>query len=105
MEGNTEMTNLTAICKAAIEYYGEVPQKAKATEELAELITELARDINDDHASRENVIDEIADCNIMLRQLSIMYGEGNVLMRTYDKANRLADILKDDMKSELELYK
>ena len=96
------MDNINEICKRAIEHFGEVPQKVKATEELSELITELARDINDEHADRESVIDEIADCNIMLRQLTIMYGEGNVLMRTYEKASRLADRIKEELTVQLE---
>lgn len=96
------MDNINEICKQAIEHFGEMPQKAKAAEKLSELVAELMRDVNDDHADRESVIDRIADCNIMLRQLTIMYGEGNVLMRTYEKASRLANRIKEELAIQLE---
>lgn len=83
--------NVISICEKAIKHFGENAQKIKAIEELSELSTELARGVNDEHASRESTIDEIADAYIMIQQLSLMYGEGHVLNRVYEKAERLLE--------------
>ena len=56
-----------AILKEAIRYFGPMAQKAKAIEELSELIRALARD------DRENIAEEMADVRIMLRQLEMLY--------------------------------
>lgn len=92
------MANVIGVCEKAIEHYGELHQKVKAMEELAELNVELAREINDEHASRESTIDEIADVYIMIQQLSLMYGEGHVLKRVYEKADRLLEKINLEIK-------
>lgn len=88
------MGNVIKVCKTAIDHYGETHQKVKAMEELSELSTVIARDINDDHSSREEIIDELADVYIMTQQLAIMYGEGHVIKRVYEKADRLVSLME-----------
>lgn len=87
------MAQTRSVCEAAIKYFGEGHQKIKAVEELSELSTAIARDLNNAHITREEIIDEIADGYIMVQQLSVMYGEGKVLKRVFEKTDRLAGII------------
>lgn len=45
----------------------------------------------------EEIIDEIADAYIMIQQLAIMYGEGRVIKRTFEKADRLHEMIAGEM--------
>lgn len=56
-----------------IDHYGADAQKVKAIEELSELQKEIAKDLIG-QGSIENVAEEIADVQIMLRQLQMIYG-------------------------------
>lgn len=47
-------------------------QKVIAIEELSELQKEIAKDLRG-KGNKENIIEEIADCIIMIEQLKIMY--------------------------------
>lgn len=53
-----------------ISYFGEDNQKLKAIEELSELTIAIINTKND---KTENLIEEIADVEIMLKQLKIIY--------------------------------
>jgi hypothetical protein len=58
----------------AVNGFGCRTQAIKATEELAELSIELARyALDDTRYSREKVLEEIADVEIMLKQLKIIF--------------------------------
>ena len=56
-----------------IEHYGVAAQKVKAIEELSELQKEIAKDLIG-QGNIEHVAEEIADVQIMLRQLQMIYG-------------------------------
>ena len=58
-----------------INHYGHHLQKIVATEEFGELIQAISKDQRGE-GDRDNMIEEIADCEIMLTQLRIMYGFG-----------------------------
>ncbi len=58
--------------KQIAEHFGKMVQTAKACEELAELICELTRDIITDDR-RENIVEEMADVEIMLEQMKHFY--------------------------------
>ena len=87
------------ILKAAIETYGIEAQAAKACEEFAELIRALARlnisvktnclpdDCNNAYC---NVLEEIADAEIMLTQLRMIFKDGEVDRIRAAKLRRLA---------------
>lgn len=64
------------ILRGAISRYGRGVQQHKAIEELSELIRALAR--ADDP---ENVAEEMADVRIMLDQLELMFGNGEVVRK------------------------
>jgi hypothetical protein len=52
--------------------FGEDHQKIKAIEELNELGTEIAKDLNG-NGDTDKIIDELADAWIMLEQLRLIY--------------------------------
>lgn len=72
----------------AVHHYGPEHQKKKAVEEMGELITALMRE-QDNRATPEEVITEIADVQIMVRQLAIIYGLDKVANEIQRKQRRL----------------
>lgn len=63
------------ICNKAINTFGQAIQKVVAMEEMAELIQAISKSIRD---KEHNVEEEIADVQIMLNQLKIMYDMSKV---------------------------
>lgn len=57
----------------AIEVYGKDMQLNVAIEEFSELIKEICKHKRDED-NRDNIIEEMADCYIMLTQLEIIFG-------------------------------
>ncbi len=57
----------------AIETYGKDMQLTVAVEEFSELIKEICKNKRGAD-NRANIIDEMADCCIMLEQLAIIFG-------------------------------
>lgn len=57
----------------AIETYGKDMQLTVAVEELSELIKEICKNKRGAD-NRENIVEEMADCYIMLMQLEIIFG-------------------------------
>lgn len=72
----------------AVHHYGAEHQKKKAIEEMGELITAISRE-QDGRATTEQVITEIADVQIMMRQLALIYGIGAVAKEIDRKQRRL----------------
>lgn len=60
------------ILNRAIDTYGHKNQIEKVLEELAELMVEVCK-INHGRTSKDKVIEEIADVEIMLAQLKIIF--------------------------------
>lgn len=82
---------MTKICREAIDEYGEFFQQLKAVEELAELQRALARDIaGDGEDAVRNVCEEIADVEIMLAQLRMIYDADEIDDWKASKLERLA---------------
>lgn len=76
------------ICNKAINSYGNASQKIKAIEEMGELIQAISKSLLD---NKNNVEEEIADVEIMLTQLKIMYNLSDVENWRNYKLNRLKD--------------
>ena len=70
----------------AVRHYGAEHQKRKAIEEMGELITALSRE-QDGRATPEQVIMEIADVHLMIRQLMCIYGL-EACIKEYDRKQR-----------------
>lgn len=66
------MTTIETIIQKAIDTYGYDLQKQVAIEEMSELTKEICKDFRG-KANRENIVEEIADVQIMLYQLMAMY--------------------------------
>lgn len=68
----------TALYEKAKERYGEDAQKLQAIEELNELSKEVIKDLKG-CGTPFHIADEIADVEIMLEQLKLMYGVGELV--------------------------
>ena len=71
------------ILKKAIETYGKDMQLNVAVEEFSELIKEICKSKRG-RDNRANIIEEIADCEIMLNQIQIIFDIG---------ADEIADVV------------
>ena len=76
------------ICNKAINSYGNASQKIKAIEEMGELIQAISKSLLD---NKNNVEEEIADVEIMLTQLKIMYNLSDIENWRNYKLNRLKE--------------
>lgn len=77
--------------RRAIRTYGEDAQKAVAIEEMAELQKEICKDLRHS-SSYDHIAEEIADVEIMLEQLKIMYEcQTDVQQWIYRKLQRLKE--------------
>lgn len=83
----------TDVFKAAIEVFGEAAQVTMVFEEMAELQKELCKWLrgNTDVAERYRIAEEIADVEIMLAQMKLLFdNRGLVLSYRREKTARLA---------------
>lgn len=81
------------VYEAAIDHYGVDCQIWKAVEEMAELTKELCKVQNSRQvgATREAMVDEIADVTVMMEQLRIIFDvNDDVQERIGFKVHRLA---------------
>ena len=76
------------ICNKAINSYSNASQKIKAIEEMGELIQAISKSLLD---GENNVEEEIADVEIMLTQLKIMYSLNDIENWRNYKLNRLKE--------------
>lgn len=80
----------------AIDTYGKDMQLTVAVEELSELIKEICKNKRG-RDNRDNIIEEMADCYIMLEQLAIIYGIrlNEIVAMMYSKTQRLEKSLAE----------
>ena len=78
------------VCKKAIDTFGVANQQLKAVEEMGELIQAIAKALI---GKEHNVEEEIADVEIMLTQLKIMYGLKKIEEWKQFKINRLKRVV------------
>ena len=71
--GYMDITHENAICNTALEYYGVHHQIVKCMEECGELIQALAKKMCGEE-NIENVVEELADVEIMLMQMRAVFG-------------------------------
>lgn len=90
MKFNKEM--LTVLTKA-IETMGQEAQETVAIEECAEFIKALTKKWRK-QPDYDNIIEEIADVTIMMKQMAMIYGEENVWETIKKKVERLAGRLE-----------
>ncbi len=78
----------------ALRAWGFDSQMRMAVEECAELIRAVCHFERAILGSRENVIEEIADVKIMIRQMELIFGADKVQAIVNGKMERLAERLK-----------
>lgn len=71
--GYVEIIREDVICHTALEHYGVHSQIVKCMEECGELIQALARKMRGEE-NIENVVEELADVEIMLMQMRMVFG-------------------------------
>ena len=82
------------IYSEAIAAWGVASQLLMAIEEMAELIQAICKDFRG-KADYDNIAEETADVQIMLKQLQIIYDSGAAVQRFMDsKLARLEDRMK-----------
>lgn len=85
--------------KTAIQYYGPMNQKIMAIEEMSELIKEVTKDMRTDSAAdKKHIAEEIADVEIAIQQLKMMYDieDKQLIQRKYEKIERLKQRMAKD---------
>ena len=82
---------MNEIFKKAIETYGAEAQLNVAIEELSELIKEICKHKRGAD-NKEAIIEEMADCYIMLKQMQMIFGLGSTVIvdAMQKKIDRLA---------------
>lgn len=85
----------------AIETYGKDMQLTVAVEELSELIKELCKHKRGSE-NREAIIEELADCYIMMEQIEIIFNIRNaeIACKVIEKTERLEKRLEEVSKNE-----
>ena len=76
----------------ALNKWGTEPQCKMAIEEMAELTNALMK-YDRERNTVEDIIEEIADVTIMMRQMALIFGEEAVSKQIDYKLNRLSDRL------------
>lgn len=80
----------------AIETYGKDMQLTVAVEEFSELIKEICKNKRGAD-NRDNIIEELADCYVMMAQIEIIFGikKNKIAEEAVKKVNRLAIRLEE----------
>ena len=86
--GYVDIIHKDAICYTALEHYGVHSQIVKCMEECGELIQALARHLGGEH-NEEDVVEELADVEIMLMQMRAVFGRQNAHRMMVQKLARL----------------
>ena len=86
--GYMDITHENAICCTALEHYGVHHQIVKCMEECGELIQVLARKMCGEE-NIENVVEELADVEIMLMQMRTVFGRPSAHRAMAQKLARL----------------
>ena len=91
--------NERQILGRAVSFYGSEIQRVVAIEELSELQKELCKSLRG-QTDRQHIAEEIADVQIMLEQMMILYElHYNVAAWRWKKVDRLRDRLARDGKN------
>ncbi len=81
-------SRLHQTCQRALDTYGEAAQTDMMIEEASELIVALQQ-LKRGRGLKDDVVEELADVAVMLKQMSMVYGEGAVAARIEEKRERL----------------
>ena len=82
-----------AICFMAVRTFGEYSQCIKAMEECGELIHALSRKVLDQDADFDNICEEIADLEILMDQMRVIFGDAFIDKWKEKKLKRLEGVV------------
>jgi hypothetical protein len=83
-------------CPKILEHFGNYSQLIKAIEEMSELQKEICKIIVSKEAKLAGVIEETADCFIMLMQLRRFFGQSKVDKAIEEKIGRVFMRMSDE---------
>lgn len=87
--------DLKSLLEKNITYNGYILQKIVAVEEMSELTKELVKDLRG-IADEKHIAEEMADVEIMLEQLKIIYNNSDIVEKfKIEKLERLEKILEE----------
>ena len=85
----------TKIYKDALEFFGDTSQKIMVIEEMSELTKELCKELRN-RGNVENIADELADVEITLAQIKMIYNIHDLVEEHRDfKLHRFAKIMEE----------
>lgn len=85
------------VYRMAVACFGKPPQKLMAIEEMSELTKAICKDFRG-KLNMENLVEEMADVQIMLEQLKIIYDAHEAVDTAMElKIKRLRQLLNMDM--------
>lgn len=90
--------DMDADIKRIVEYYGPERQKSKAVEELVELTEVIVKNINKAFISIDDLYSEVADVEIMIRQLKLIFNMDDARLddEMHRKVSRTLDRIRFD---------
>ena len=85
------------LLRLAVQTFGQDAQSRMASEEWRDLTKELCKFYRSDYRTVEsvtnNIVEEIADCKIMLRQLELLFGDSSYFEKV--KLERLEKLINN----------
>ena len=82
-----------AICFKAVRTFGEYSQCIKAMEECGELIHALSRKVLDQDPDLDNICEEIADLEILMDQMRVIFGDAFIDKWKQNKLEKLNKVV------------
>ena len=81
------------ICFKAVRTFGENAQCIKAMEECGELVHALARKVLDQEPNLDNICEEIADVEILMEQMRVIFGDAFIDKWKQNKLEKLNKVV------------
>lgn len=82
---------VNSLFRRSIEAYGAIPQLRMVQEEAGELITAINHFLRGREGGQQSMVEEVADCLIMLHQARILAGPEKVDQVVREKLARLSE--------------
>ena len=82
-----------AICFKAVRTFGEYSESIKAMEECGELIHALSRKVLDQDPDIDNICEEVADLEILMDQMRVIFGDAFIDKWKEKKLKRLEGVV------------
>ena len=92
-----EEKRLLEICQAALDNYGFEAQKTMLIEEVGELLNSISK-LSRNRSNEDDVLSELADVEIMVKQMALNFGYDKFKRSLEYKLNRLEDKLNKTSK-------